>query len=57
MPLFQVTELYSERKSDGVKVRITVTLTNELPPNSPQFIHVFNIIFHRFVKASSNLLL
>lgn len=43
----QVTEVYSVRKTDDVQIRITITLTNELPPSSPQVMQVYNIIFRR----------
>ncbi|XP_041347966.1 piwi-like protein 1 isoform X1 [Gigantopelta aegis] len=44
------TEVYSTRQYDGEQIRITITLTNELPPNSPQFIQVANIIFRRILS-------
>ncbi|WAR02486.1 PIWL1-like protein [Mya arenaria] len=46
-----VTEVFSERRSDSAKVKITIKLTNELPPNSPQCIQVYNIIFRRVLAA------
>ncbi|XP_052219954.1 piwi-like protein 1 [Dreissena polymorpha] len=42
-----VTEVVSERKTDGTVVQVIIKLTNELPPNSPQCIQVYNIIFRR----------
>ncbi|XP_050410256.1 piwi-like protein 1 isoform X1 [Patella vulgata] len=42
----KVTEVFSLKRSDETKVRITITLTNELPPSSPQFLQIVNII-HR----------
>ncbi|XP_061163361.1 piwi-like protein 1 isoform X1 [Saccostrea echinata] len=43
----QVTEVYSQRRTDDAQIRITITLTNELPPSSPQVMQVYNIIFRR----------
>ncbi|TNN69054.1 Piwi-like protein 1 [Liparis tanakae] len=43
------TVLLSETKN-GEKVRITVTLTNELPPTSPVCIQFYNIIFRRILR-------
>nr|XP_022341463.1 piwi-like protein 1 isoform X1 [Crassostrea virginica]XP_022341464.1 piwi-like protein 1 isoform X1 [Crassostrea virginica]XP_022341465.1 piwi-like protein 1 isoform X1 [Crassostrea virginica] len=43
----KVTEVYSQRKTDDAQIRITITLTNELPPSSPQVMQVYNIIFRR----------
>ncbi|NWS11840.1 PIWL1 protein, partial [Pachyramphus minor] len=47
--LSQVTELFS-RTRNGEDVKITVTLTNELPPTSPTCLHFYNIIFRRLLK-------
>lgn len=41
------TEVYSTRISDEAKIRITFTLTNELPPTSPTCIQIYNVIFRR----------
>ncbi|XP_073413168.1 piwi-like protein 1 isoform X2 [Dendrobates tinctorius] len=35
---------------NGEMVKITITLTNELPPTSPTCFHFYNIIFRRFLK-------
>ncbi|XP_056274404.1 piwi-like protein 1 [Pseudoliparis swirei] len=43
------TVLHSETKN-GENVRITVTLTNELPPTSPVCIQFYNIIFRRILR-------
>ena len=43
----QVTVLQSQRRHDGEMITVTIKLTNELPPNSPQCIQVYNIIFRR----------
>jgi len=40
-------ELFSERKTDGEKIRITFKLTNELPPDSPTCMHMYNVIFRK----------
>lgn len=42
----QETVLHSETRH-GEKVKITVTLTNELPPTSPVCLQFYNIIFRR----------
>ncbi|XP_048876096.1 piwi-like protein 1 [Brienomyrus brachyistius] len=43
------TILFSETKH-GEKVKITVTLTNELPPTSPVCLQFYNIIFRRILR-------
>ncbi|XP_030629502.1 piwi-like protein 1 isoform X2 [Chanos chanos] len=43
------TVLFSETRQ-GEKVRITVTLTNELPPSSPVCVQFYNIIFRRILR-------
>ncbi|XP_018589919.1 piwi-like protein 1 [Scleropages formosus] len=43
------TVLFSETRH-GEKVRITVTLTNELPPTSPVCLQFYNIIFRRVLR-------
>ncbi|XP_027588832.1 piwi-like protein 1 [Pipra filicauda] len=45
----KVTELFS-RTRNGEDVKITITLTNELPPTSPTCLHFYNIIFRRLLK-------
>lgn len=42
-----VTTLTSIRTSDQEPIQITITLTNELPPSSPQCLQMFNVIFRR----------
>nr|ASR73908.1 piwi-like protein 1 [Acipenser dabryanus] len=44
-----VTELFSETRS-GENVRVTITLTNELPPTSPVCLQFYNIIFRRVLR-------
>ncbi|KAG2470727.1 PIWL1 protein, partial [Polypterus senegalus] len=44
-----VTEFVSETR-DGQTVKITVTLTNELPPTSPVCLQFYNIIFRRVLR-------
>lgn len=41
----KVTEVFSTRRSDDSKVRIKLTMTNELQPNDPVSIQIYNIIF------------
>ncbi|XP_071428127.1 piwi-like protein 1 [Pithys albifrons albifrons] len=45
----KVTQLLS-RTRNGEDVKITVTLTNELPPTSPTCLQFYNIIFRRLLK-------
>ncbi|XP_072043848.1 piwi-like protein 1 [Amphiura filiformis] len=45
----RVTKILS-RKKDGTDVELTVTLTNELPPNSPICLQVYNIIFRKVLS-------
>jgi len=45
--LSQVTDVFS-RTRNGEDVKITITLTNELPPTSPTCLQFYNIIFRRF---------
>lgn len=46
----QVTEVFSQTRN-GEHVRITITLTNELPPTSPTCLQFYNIIFRRYVSV------
>nr|XP_012595130.1 piwi-like protein 4 [Microcebus murinus] len=48
----KVTELSSETKR-GETVKMTITLTSELPSSSPVCIQVFNIIFKKILKKLS----
>ncbi|XP_075448608.1 piwi-like protein 4 [Ascaphus truei] len=48
----KVTELSSETKR-GELVKITITLTNQLPAGSPACIQFFNIIFNKVLKKLS----
>ncbi|NXX19423.1 PIWL1 protein, partial [Podargus strigoides] len=45
----KVTEVCS-RTRNGEDVKITITLTNELPPTSPTCLQFYNIIFRRLLK-------
>nr|XP_033813092.1 piwi-like protein 1 isoform X1 [Geotrypetes seraphini]XP_033813093.1 piwi-like protein 1 isoform X1 [Geotrypetes seraphini]XP_033813094.1 piwi-like protein 1 isoform X1 [Geotrypetes seraphini]XP_033813095.1 piwi-like protein 1 isoform X1 [Geotrypetes seraphini]XP_033813096.1 piwi-like protein 1 isoform X1 [Geotrypetes seraphini] len=45
----KVTEVYSQTRH-GENVKITITLTNELPPTSPTCLQFYNIIFRRLLK-------
>uniref|UniRef100_A0A8C3IPX6 Piwi like RNA-mediated gene silencing 1 n=1 Tax=Chrysemys picta bellii TaxID=8478 RepID=A0A8C3IPX6_CHRPI len=42
----KVTEVFSQTRN-GENVKITITLTNELPPTSPTCLQFYNIIFRR----------
>ncbi|KAJ1094267.1 hypothetical protein NDU88_007345, partial [Pleurodeles waltl] len=42
--LDKVSEVFSQTRS-GENVKITITLTNELPPTSPTCLQFYNIIF------------
>ncbi|XP_072372927.1 piwi-like protein 1 isoform X2 [Scyliorhinus torazame] len=48
----KVTELLSQTR-DGQNVKVTVTLTNELPPTSPTCLQFYNIVFKRLLKMMS----
>ncbi|XP_068122747.1 piwi-like protein 1 [Hyperolius riggenbachi] len=45
----KVTEVFSQTRN-GEKVKVTITLTNELPPTSPTCFQFYNIIFRRLLK-------
>ncbi|XP_036614647.1 piwi-like protein 1 [Trichosurus vulpecula] len=45
----KVTEVFSQTHS-GENVRITITLTNELLPNSPTCLQFYNILFKRLLN-------
>uniref|UniRef100_A0A8C6ZLD4 Piwi-like protein 1 n=1 Tax=Nothoprocta perdicaria TaxID=30464 RepID=A0A8C6ZLD4_NOTPE len=45
----KVTEVFS-RTRNGEDVKLTITLTNELPPTSPTCLQFYNIIFRRLLK-------
>lgn len=47
--LNKVSEVLS-RTRNGETVKITITLTNELPPTSPSCFQFYNIIFRRLLK-------
>ncbi|XP_048369812.1 piwi-like protein 1 [Sphaerodactylus townsendi] len=45
----KVTEVFSQTRQ-GENVKITITLTNELPSTSPTCLQFYNIIFRRLLK-------
>ncbi|NXH16862.1 PIWL1 protein, partial [Bucco capensis] len=45
----KVTDVFS-RTRNGENVKITITLTNELQPDSPTCLHFYNILFKRLLK-------
>ncbi|XP_069825609.1 piwi-like protein 1 [Dendropsophus ebraccatus] len=47
--LNKVTEVFSQTRN-GENVKVTITLTNELPPTSPTCFQFYNIIFRRVLK-------
>ncbi|KAM8962021.1 piwi-like protein 1 [Pelodytes ibericus] len=47
--LDKVNEVFSQTRN-GENVKITITLTNELPPTSPTCFQFYNIIFRRLLK-------
>ncbi|KAM4808124.1 piwi-like protein 1 [Rhinophrynus dorsalis] len=47
--LEKVNEVFSQTRN-GENVKITITLTNELPPTSPTCFQFYNIIFRRLLK-------
>lgn len=48
----KVTEVFSQSRQ-GEVVKITITLTNELPPTSPTCLQFYNIIFRRLLRIMS----
>nr|XP_020644546.1 piwi-like protein 1 [Pogona vitticeps]XP_020644547.1 piwi-like protein 1 [Pogona vitticeps]XP_020644548.1 piwi-like protein 1 [Pogona vitticeps] len=48
----KVTEVLSQNRQ-GQVVKITITLTNELPPTSPTCLQFYNIIFRRLLRMLS----
>ncbi|XP_078600489.1 piwi-like protein Siwi [Branchiostoma floridae x Branchiostoma japonicum] len=44
------TVVYTKRKTDDADIRITITLTNEVPPTSPLCLQIYNILFRKFLK-------
>ncbi|XP_066267753.1 piwi-like protein 1 [Branchiostoma lanceolatum] len=44
------TVVYTKRKTDDADIRITITLTNEVPPTSPICLQIYNILFRKFLK-------
>ncbi|XP_075119109.1 piwi-like protein 1 [Leptodactylus fuscus] len=47
--LDKTTEVFSQTRN-GENVKVTITLTNELPPTSPTCFQFYNIIFRRLLK-------
>ncbi|XP_078682107.1 piwi-like protein 1 [Branchiostoma floridae x Branchiostoma belcheri] len=45
------TVITTQRKTDGSPVKITITLTNEVPPTSPVCLQIYNILFRKFLKT------
>jgi len=43
----ETTEWYSTRQSDKEQIRITLKRVCEIEPTSPQFVHLFNIVFRK----------
>lgn len=41
------TEMYSQRRTDGENIRITLKMTGELPPHHPEIIRLFNTQMRR----------
>lgn len=42
-----MTELYSQRRSDGAQIRITVKHVQELAPNNPELLRIFKKLWRR----------
>ena len=42
--------MFSTRKHDGEKIRITIKRTAELSPKNPQCIQIFNIMFRQILS-------
>ncbi|KAH8041982.1 hypothetical protein HPB51_019723 [Rhipicephalus microplus] len=52
----KVTELYSQRRTDGAQIRITVKHVQELAPHNPELLRIFNTQMRRSGASSSMLL-
>ncbi|XP_063820686.1 piwi-like protein 1 isoform X3 [Pseudophryne corroboree] len=50
--LNKVSEVFSQTRN-GENVKITITLTNELPPSSPTCFQFYNVMFRRLLKMMS----
>nr|BAG69146.1 Piwi [Botryllus primigenus] len=46
----EVNVVYSQRRTDNSTVKIIISLTNELPPNSPVCIQLYNILFRSVLE-------
>lgn len=46
----EVTELASTRESDNTIITIKIKRVGEIVPTSPQFVHLFNLVFRRCLK-------
>ncbi|XP_075541342.1 piwi-like protein 1 isoform X4 [Dermacentor variabilis] len=47
----KVTELYSQRRTDGAQIRITVKHVQELAPNNPELLRIFNTQMRRNLES------
>jgi aubergine-like protein len=45
-----ITELASTRESDNTIITIKIKRVGEIVPTSPQFVHLFNLVFRRCLK-------
>ena len=43
----EITELASTRESDNTIIVIKIKRVGEIVPTSPQFVHLFNLVFRR----------
>lgn len=46
----ELTEVASTRQSDGQIIQIKIKRVGEIVPQSPQFIHLFNLVFRKCLK-------
>lgn len=46
------TEVFSIRKTDQARIRITIRFTNEIPPTAPTCLQLYNIIFKRILTQN-----
>jgi aubergine-like protein len=46
----KVTELKSQRRSDNAEIKVILRRIQEIVPTSPQFVHLFNIVFRKCLK-------
>ena len=49
--VFQSTEVIAERRTDGEKIRLKITMTAVVKPNSDVWVQIVNILMRRLLKC------